>query len=387
MPVYDLCVVIPTYNERDNIAPLLGRLRVTLGGIRYEVIFVDDDSLDGTAEAVRTAAEGLVNIRVLKRIKRRGLASACIEGMLATSATYLAVMDADMQHDERVLPQMLERIERGNLDLVVGSRNIEGGSMESMAPWRAFLSRAGRRLCRVDQLADPMSGFFVIRRAAFEGIAHRLSGIGFKILLDIVLSGRGELRIAEVPYHFRPREHGQSKLDVVEGLAYLELLLDKLMGGVIPARFVLYCAVGAVGVGVHLLLLWSFLRLAGFGFVRAQAIATLLVMVLNYVMNNAFTWRDRKQRGWRFWSGMASYVLACSVGAVVNVAVSGKAAHGGMPWALAGITGLMFSAVWNYGVTSVLTWRHQRERGTAPGRMPTAREDPSVSASSANSGI
>lgn len=361
MPAYDLCVVIPTFNERDNVAPLLERLRATLEGIRYEIIFVDDDSPDGTADAVRAAAGDRANVRVMERMKRRGLSSACIEGMLATSATYVAVMDADMQHDERVLPQMLEKIEHEKLDLVVGSRNIEGGSMESMAPWRAFLSRAGRRLCRVDQLADPMSGFFVMRRTSFEGVAHRLSGIGFKILLDIVLSGRGELKIAEVPYHFRPREHGESKLDVVEGLAYLELLLDKWLGGVIPARFVLYCAVGAVGVGVHLLLLWSFLRGVRMDFVEAQATATLLVMMLNYAVNNSVTWRDRKRRGWRFWTGMASYCLACSIGAVVNVAVSGEAQRGGMPWAIAGVTGLMFSAVWNYGVTSIVTWRYQRE--------------------------
>jgi dolichol-phosphate mannosyltransferase len=375
MPAYDLCVVLPTYNEADNVAPLFARLESTLKGVRYEVIVVDDDSPDGTADAVRAAAGDRANIRVMERIKRRGLASACIEGMLATSATYVAVMDADMQHDERVLPQMLAKIERENLDLVVGSRNIEGGSMESMAPWRAFLSRAGRRLCGVDQLADPMSGFFVMRRTSFEGVAHKLSGIGFKILLDIVLSGRGELKMAEVAYHFRPREHGESKLDIVEGLAYLELLLDKWLAGVIPARFVLYCAVGAVGVGVHLFLLWSFLRLAGLDFVRAQAIATVLVMMLNYVMNNSLTWRDRKRRGWRFWTGMASYCLACAVGAVVNVAVSGEAARGGMPWAIAGVTGLLFSAVWNYGVTSILTWRYQREKSDATRRRLAARKD------------
>lgn len=361
MPPYDLCIVIPTFNERDNIAPLLARLRAAMDGVRYEVIVVDDDSPDGTAAAVRAAAGERTNIRVLERVGRRGLASACIEGMLATSATYLAVMDADMQHDESVLPQMLKKIEGERLDLVVGSRNIEGGSMESMAPRRAFLSRMGRRLCRVDQLSDPMSGFFVIRRSAFEGVANRLSGIGFKILLDIVLSGHGELRVGEVPYHFKPREYGQSKLDVVEGLAYLELLLDKVLGGLIPARFVLYCTVGLVGVGIHLLLLGSFLRLAGLGFIRSQTIATILVMVLNYVMNNSITWRDRKRRGWRFWSGMASYCLACLLGAAVNVAVSSEAARGGMPWALAGVTGLMFSAVWNYGVTSILTWRYRRE--------------------------
>ena len=374
MPPYDLCVVIPTYNERENLVPLFARLRAALEGIRYEVIVVDDDSPDGTAAAARAAAGERTNIRVLERIGRRGLASACIEGMLATSADYLAVMDADLQHDERVLPQMLETIRDGGFDLVVGSRNVAGGSMGTMGRRRLFLSRMGRRLCRLEQVSDPMSGFFVIRRTAFEGVAHRLSGIGFKILLDIVMSARGGLRIAEVPYHFRLRQHGASKLDMVEGMAYIELLLDKLMGGVIPARFLLYCAVGTVGVAIHLLLLWSFLRLAGLGFTRSQALATLLVMMLNYALNNSVTWRDRTRSGWRFWSGMATYCLACLLGAAVNVAVSSVAAREGMPWALAGVTGLMFSAVWNYGVTSIVTWRHRHDDAGAKKRSAAAQD-------------
>ena len=385
MQPYELCVVVPTFNERENVGPLFARLQAVLRGVRYEVMVVDDDSPDGTAEAAREAAGEQANIRVIGRIGRRGLASACIEGMLATSAPYVAVMDADMQHDERVLPEMLAVLNTGDYDLVVGSRNVTGGSMGEMAKWRVALSRMGRKLSRVHELSDPMSGFFVIRRTAFESVAHRLSGIGFKILLDIVMSGRGRLRIAEIPYHFRPREHGESKLDVVEGFAYLELLLDKALGGVIPARFLIYCAVGAVGVGIHLLLLWCFLGGAGLSFVRAQTITTLMVMMLNYVMNNSITWRDRRRRGWGFWTGMASYILACAFGLAVNVAVSGEAAQRGMPWAIAGVTGLMFSAVWNYGVTSIWTWRYRREDKSAKRRM--AASEASVTARSVNSGV
>jgi dolichol-phosphate mannosyltransferase len=363
MPPYDLCIVIPTYNERENVAPLFARLREVLEGVRYEVIVVDDDSPDGTAEAARMAAGERMNLRVLERIGRRGLASACIEGMLATSAPYLAVMDADMQHDERILPEMLRMMRSGEYDLVVGSRHAAGGSMGEMAPWRVSLSRAGRRLCRLKTPSDPMSGFFMIRRTSFEGVAHRLSGIGFKILLDLLLTGRDTLRVGEIPYHFRPRQHGKSKLDVIEGMAYAELLLDKLLGGWIPARFVFYCAVGTLGVAIHLLLLGSFLWAARLEFVQSQAVATVLVMMLNYTLNNSITWRDRRRRGWGFWTGMLSYGVACSVGVAANVAVSGEAVRGGMPWELAGVTGLMISSVWNYGVTSIWTWRLRREGG------------------------
>ncbi len=363
MPSYDLCIVIPTLNERENIALLLEKLRFTLHDIRYEVIVVDDDSPDGTAAAVKTLSRTQSDLHVIHRIGRRGLASACIEGMLATSATYIAVMDADLQHDETVLPEMVRRIASENLDLVVGSRNIGGGSMGDFSTWRVRLSRLGRRLSGVEKhavLTDPMSGFFVVRRTFFEQIAHRLTGIGFKILLDIVLSAQGQIRIGEVPYHFRLRQHGQSKLDLIVGLEYLELILDKFIGSYISVRFVMFCLVGAIGTVIHLLLLGGLLDLARFSFIESQASATGIVMILNYVLNNSFTYRDRRRRGTAFWFGMLTFSIACSLGGVANVLISGEAFRQGMPWPLAGITGLLFSAVWNYGVTAMTTWRRAR---------------------------
>src|SRR5208282_2782008 len=281
---YDLAIVLPTFNERGNVGPLVDRLEKTLAGIHYEVIFVDDDSPDGTADAVRRVAEQHDNVRVLHRIGRRGLSSACIEGILAASAPYVAVMDADMQHDESILPEMLRRIREENLDLVVGSRNIAGGSMGEFGHWRVKLSHLGRRLSLMGaehELSDPMSGFFIVRLAAFEQFAHRLSGIGFKILLDIVLSAGPGLRIGEVPYRFGQREHGESKLDIVVGLEYFELLVDKHLGNVVNVRFVLFAMVGALGVAVHLLILSALLRVAGLSFAAGQAVTTFIVMILN----------------------------------------------------------------------------------------------------------
>ena len=276
MALYDLCVVIPTLNERENIGILLSRLRATLEGVRYEVIVVDDDSSDGTSAEVRRLSRTQDGVHVLHRIGRRGLASACIEGMLATSATFVAVMDADLQHDESVLPAMYQRIATEDLDVVVGSRNIDGGSMGEFSSWRVRLSRLGRKLSGAERhaaLTDPMSGFFIVRRTFFERIAHRLTGIGFKILLDIVLSSDRDLRIGEVPYHFRLRQHGQSKLDLIVGLEYIELLLDKVIGDYISVRFALFSVVGTVGVLIHLLLLWLWMHAARVSFVQAQAYA------------------------------------------------------------------------------------------------------------------
>jgi dolichol-phosphate mannosyltransferase len=360
---YDLAIVLPTFNESGNVGPLVDRLQKALHGVRYEVIFVDDDSPDGTADVVRLLAEQHDNVRVLQRIGRRGLASACIEGILGTAAPYVAVMDADMQHDETVLPEMLRRIRDDNLDLVVGSRNIAGGSMGEFTQWRVKLSHLGRRLSLMGaehELSDPMSGFFMVRLATFEQFAHRLSGIGFKILLDIVLSAGPGLRIGEVPYRFGQREHGESKLDVVVGLEYFELLVDKHLGNVVNVRFVLFAMVGALGVGVHLLILSALRKFAGLSFESGQAVATFIVMILNFVLNNSVTYRDRRLKGWRFWSGLVTFCLACGLGVAANVAIASEAFRQGVPWVLAAVIGLLFTAVWNYGITSMTTWRQER---------------------------
>ena len=360
---YDLAIVLPTYNESGNVGPMVERLESALGGIRYEVIFVDDDSPDGTADVVRQMARTRDNLRVLHRIGRRGLASACIEGILAASAPFVAVMDADMQHDESILPEMLHRMHEESLDLVVGSRNIAGGSMGEFARWRVKLSQLGKRLSLMGaehELSDPMSGFFMVRLSSFERFAHRLSGIGFKILLDIVLSAGPGLHIGEVPYRFRQREHGESKLDVLVGLEYFELLVDKHLGSLINVRFVLFGMVGAVGVAVHLLILNSLLRTGGLGFAKAQTATTFLVMILNFVLNNSVTYRDRRLKGWKFLGGLVTFCTACGLGVVANVAIANEAFHHGMPWWLAALTGLLFSSVWNFGITSMTTWRQER---------------------------
>ena len=360
---YDLAIVLPTFNESKNVGPILDRLETALKGIRHEVIFVDDDSPDGTADVVRRIAEQHNNLRVLQRIGRRGLASACIEGILGAAAPIVAVMDADMQHDESILPEMLRRIREENLDLVVGSRNIAGGSMGEFTKSRVKLSQLGRRLSLMGaehELSDPMSGFFMVRVATFEQFAHRLSGIGFKILLDIVLSAGPGLRIGEVPYRFRLREHGESKLDLLVGLEYFELLVDKHLGGVVNVRFVLFGMVGALGVGVHLLILSALLKLAGVSFAAGQAITTFIVMILNFVLNNSVTYRDRRLKGWRFWGGLITFCLACGLGVAANVAIANEAFPRGVPWVLAAVMGLLFTAVWNFGVTSMTTWRQER---------------------------
>ncbi len=319
---FELAIIVPTFNESENIACVVDRLEAALAGIHYEVIVVDDDSPDHTVDVVRGLARQRDYVRVLHRIGRRGLSSACTEGILASCAPVVAVIDADLQHDERVLPEMLRRLREEQLDLVVGSRNIAGGGMAELAESRVRLSHLGKRLSRIcgaHQLSDPMSGFFMMRFEVFERIAYRLSGIGFKILLDIVSSAGPLLRIGEVPYQFRNRAHGESKLDSVVGLEYFYLLFDKRLGRVVSARFVFYSIIGAMGVVAHLGILRLLMGGAGTNFAEGQASATAIVMILNYVLNNAVTYRDRRLRGAAFWRGLLTYCLACGLGVVVNV--------------------------------------------------------------------
>lgn len=356
----ELALIIPTFNESQNIEPLLGLLDSALAGIEWEVLFVDDDSTDNTSGLVRSLAAQRPNVRVLQRIGRRGLSSACIEGMLATSATYLAVMDADLQHDEKLLPKMLEVIKAEKLDLVIGSRSVEGGSMGEFAAKRQFLSNLGRKLstavCKV-QVLDPMSGFFMLNRKFFEEVDHRLSGISFKILVDLLASSTRPVRIKELPYTFRNRIYGESKLDSTNLLEYLFLLADKTVGRYIPIRYAMFTLSGLSGAVLHLAVLWFLFTVRHVSLNVAQGSAALSAMVLNFFMNNMITYRQQRLKGFRLITGLFWFLVACSVGGVASVAIAAFGYQAGFPALLAGIVGLIIGSVWNYAVTSLFTWK------------------------------
>ncbi|MEO5922213.1 MAG: glycosyltransferase family 2 protein [Bryobacteraceae bacterium] len=361
----DLAVVVPTFKERKNVEPLLDLLRQALFGVEYEVIFVDDDSPDGTAEAIRAIARTNTRVRVLQRIGRRGLSSACLEGMLSTPAPYIAVMDADLQHDERILPVMLEKLKSGNLDLVIATRNSGDGSMGGFSLGRIKLSHLGRRLSHLvskTDLSDPMSGFFVVSRTFLNEVVHASSGVGFKILLDLVSSAERPVRFTEVPYTFRRRIHGDSKLDLLVGIEYLQLLLDKTIGDWIPPRFVLFAMVGSFGYLLFTITLGLLISVLQYPFVSAQVLATAVAMTANFFLNNLLTYRDRRLRGTQLLTGFLTFAIACSAGVVANVRVADFLRQQSFGWYPAGLIGLIVGSVWNYGVTSIITWRRVRTR-------------------------
>jgi dolichol-phosphate mannosyltransferase len=357
----ELAVVIPTFNERDNICPLLDLLEIALREISWEVIFVDDDSPDGTGDFLREVAQQSLHVRVIRRIGRRGLTSACVEGVLSSSAPYFAVIDADMQHDEALLPQMLKMLKERGLDVVVGSRYVEGGSVMGWETRRRVISRLANRIARLVvkvDLKDPMSGFFLMRRQAFDEAVRNLSQQGFKILLDLFASAPRPLRFAELPFQFRSRAYGESKLDSMVAWEYGMLLADKLFGQFIPPRFVLFGVIGVLGLLVHLIAL-AIAMYGGLAFMASQTIATLTAMTSNFTLNNLVTYRDQRLRGWDLARGVLSFYVICSVGAIANIGIATFIYAGEPVWWFAGLAGALVGSVWNYALSNLFTWRRR----------------------------
>jgi len=355
-----LSIIIPTFNEAQNVREIVRRLDSALAGIPWEAIFVDDNSADGTAAAVKGVAAGDSRVRCLKRIGRRGLAGACIEGMLASSAPHVAVMDADLQHDETILPDMLAVLASGSADLVVGSRYVPGGNADSFALRRARISRTATSLAHRIlgvEIADPMSGYFMLRRDKLDGIADQLSTVGFKILLDILMTAKDDLRVAEIPFEFRERAFGESKFDTQIGLEFLGLVLGKMTRGVVDPRFITFAMVGTTGLAVHLIVLNIAFGTFDRSFSVAQTIATIVAMATNFLLNNALTYSDRRLSGFGLLWGFLGFCLIGAAGAITNVGLASWLYSQEPTWWLAGAAGAVMGALWNYSMSSQFVWR------------------------------
>lgn len=356
----ELTIVVPTFNEAGNVRALVDRLSVALANIEWEVVFVDDDSPDLTAELVSSIAQKNSRVRRIQRVGRRGLSTACIEGIMSSSAPFVAVMDGDLQHDETILPTMLGAVRDGGGDLAVGSRYVQGGSMGQWDEKRQGMSRLATSISRLltgVELSDPMSGFFLMRREAFNLVVRNLSGLGFKILLDIAATGRGRLKIVETPYTFRERLVGESKLDSQALWEFLMLLLDKKFGRYVPVRFLSFAMIGGSGVVVHFAVLTALLEISKLPFLWSQLSATIAAMISNYALNNIITYRDRRRTGWGWWTGLISFMIACSVGALANIGIANYLYSDRTNWALAAFAGIIAGTVWNYAVTAFYTWK------------------------------
>ena len=363
MSAPELSVIVPTFNEATNIVELYDRLARVLTDTAWEMLVVDDDSPDGTADAALSLARRGHPVRVLRRIGRRGLSTAVIEGMMASPARYFAVIDGDLQHDETLLPTMLEFLRYPDIDIVVGSRYTGEGSTGEWGRTRVLMSgiatTIARRLLSAD-LSDPMSGFFMVKREPVMESVRKLSGEGYKILIDLFSSAPRPLRYRELPYTFRPRVRGESKLDSAVLYEYLLLLIDKTFGRYVPTRLIMFIIVGAIGVLVHYAAFGLMFFLAQLSFIAAQTVATLTAMTGNYVLNNVLTYRDARRRGMRFVTGLLGFYLVCGIGLLGNVGIASYAYSLHYRWWLAAFAGIVVGTIWNFAASAIFVWQRRR---------------------------
>jgi dolichol-phosphate mannosyltransferase len=358
-----LSVVVPTYRESANIPVLFERIKTALDGLPWEMIVVDDDSPDGTADVAFALASADRRLRCLRRVNRSGLAGAVVEGWMSSSADFVAVIDGDLQHDETILPDMYRALAEGKGNLAIGTRVGIEAKTDGLSPTRRNLSDLGawffRRVVGAP-ITDPMSGFFMLRRDIVARLAPRLSADGFKILVDIVLSAGDELKIVEAPYRFRKRAAGESKLTPLVALDFVGLVGHHASGGLLPIRFVLFALVGAIGLVVHIVALAALRSWSGtLDFISEQLFATLVAMASNFVLNNEITYRPYRFQGLSALGGFAAFAIGCSLGALANIDVASWLYKSNQTWWLSGLAGALLSVVWNYAVSTNLVWRNR----------------------------
>lgn len=354
-----ISVVVPTFNESENIGPLVARIGGALLGLDWEVVIVDDNSPDGTARLARQMSLDDDRVRAILRVADRGLARACIQGMLSSKGELICVMDADGQHDPHVIQRMVDRIGNGDVDMVSASRRLEVADPRALSASRRAFSKAGNFASNIvlgRQLTDPLTGFFVIRRGTFFDLAQDLGDPGFKLLLDILIS-RPALRHAEVPFEFGARRSGASKLDSLVAWQFMTFLVSKLTRGILPASFVSFLFVGGTGVFVHLVVLYSALG-TGSSFSFAQTCAALVAATSNFLLNNLLTFRDRRLSGSRMVVGYLKFLVVSSIGIVANVSAATVAYENlGQMALLATFAGIALDTIWKFVVANRFVWR------------------------------
>ena len=363
MPVSpaEITVVVPTFNERANIDELIDRIQAELAGLKWEIIVVDDNSPDGTGHHVRRIRTLDPRVRVIRRIGRRGLSSACIEGMLASSATYVAVIDADLQHDPAMLRDMLDILRGGTAELVCASRYLAGGSTggwgEHCAVAGGLATWAARTMIAVE-LTDPMSGYFAVRRDVVDHIAPALSGVGFKILLDIVLAAGPGLRVAEIPVSFGMRLHGDSKLSPRVVWDYVMMLAEHRSGGAVLANRMSGFVMASAGLLVNIFALWLLYDLYGLGSAGAEIIAAMAGCATVYAVNEMLAYGRRG--AWRWYLGLPPFLASCAAGILGNVLLASWLEARGIDWLVAAGCGAILGMIWNNGAVGRHGWPVQR---------------------------
>ncbi len=356
-----LSVIIPTYNERENIPFLIKRIEKVLPRNIFEIIIVDDNSPDKTYEVVQDIASKKTWVRGIRRFNSFGLSSAIISGFSAAKGDYFLVMDADMQHDEKILPDFIKAFEDGS-DIIVASRKSHGGKIEQWAAWRKLLSWIASKMATIllpIQVSDPLSGYFGIRRNVFNDLALRIKPRGFKILLEFLAHSKG-YKISEIGYTFRPRQHGESKLSASVVYNYLRAIYDLSIGKFIPLEFIKYSIVGLSGVLVNQAGLWFYKEKMLFSDQVSLIIAIELSIISNFYINNYWTFKENKIRGGAksIVIGLLKFNMICLIGALINYSTAlYLTSKLYLSIYISNFWGILLATLWNYLINVNFTWK------------------------------
>ena len=362
MNKHRLSVVIPTYNERDNIPKILEKLKKILNNITHEVIFVDDNSPDGTHEEIRNFIKNSTKINLVHRIGRRGLSGAIIEGVFAAKYELVAVMDCDLQHDETKLLDMINLFSRdSSLDIVIGTRFSEKGEISDQAFSR--IRELGSKITTIliknvlnIASTDPLSGFFMVKRETFLKCSGNLQTQGFKVLADFLATSDKNIQIKEIGYKFKNRIAGKSKMSLLTVLELVGLVLSQILKGKVSIRFILFCMVGFSGILMQLLVTGLTMLLIN-QFSTSQTLGIIAAMTSNYFLNNYITFQERRLKSLNLIRGLFSFYFICSLGAFANIAIATYVFSFSSNWLISSFTGAIFGAVWNFTLTSSFTWK------------------------------
>ncbi len=357
-----ITVIVPTFNEVENIDNFVIQIRKVLRPYEFQILFVDDNSTDGTIEKINKFKSNSSNIDLIVRIGRRGLSGACIEGIHNAKSPYVAVIDCDLQHDEKLLVKMLDNFkENSDLDLIIGSRYVdEGESKNGFSFIRDFGSKLAikitQKILKIN-VNDPMSGFFMAKKISIHSLLPKLQPYGFKILADILATCKGNLIIKELGYEFKKRQLGQSKMSFTVVLELIGLLISHFTYGLISMRFILFGFVGSSGIFVQLFSTYFFLKIISFSFFYSQLFSIIIAMTSNYFLNNIITFKDQSLIGKSFFKGLFSFYMICSIGAFANIAIAEKLFDSFGIWYLASFLGAIVGALWNFIFSSLFTWK------------------------------
>jgi dolichol-phosphate mannosyltransferase len=355
----ELSLVVPTYNERENITPLVERIHKSLSDYNYELIVVDDNSPDGTSELARSLASKYP-VKVIVRTNERGLASAVVAGFNQARGEILGVIDADLQHPPEFIPALIKAV-RDGADVAIASRYIPGGGIEGWSLKRKVISKAAKLpanllLSSARKIKDPLSGFFLFKKRVIDGAV--LSPTGYKILLEVLVRGSANT-VVEVPYTFKERERGKSNLTAKEQINYLKHLYRLAWddGGI--KHFLKFCVVGASGAVVNLGFLALFVQVVHMDKVWAQVPSYQISIWTNFAFNEFWTFSDRRTPGLKsFLIRAIKFNLVSQIGWGINWGVYRLALKvAGINYIVSQVIAIAIATMWNFLSNVIWTWR------------------------------